>query len=60
MSNVIQFPAVADRASRRLDFALSCYDLESIMELAVASEVAEVRERATRWLSEVVNVRVTA
>ena len=60
MSNVIQFPAAADRATLRLELALSCYDIESIIELALTSAIAEVRERAARWLAEVVNVRITA
>ena len=60
MSNVIQFPAAADRAMRRFEVALSCYDIETIVELALASEVAEVRDRAARWLAEVMNIRVSA
>ena len=60
MNNVIQFPAAADRATRRFEVALSCYDIETIVELALASEVTEVRDQAVRWLRELANVCITA
>jgi len=60
MSNVIQFPATADSDTRCFETALHCHDIETIVMLALTCAVAEVGERAERWLAEVLSVRITA
>jgi hypothetical protein len=60
MATIIQFPCRAELDDRRLSAALDSLDLEQIMRLAVQCPAAAVRERASRWLLEVMRVRVVA
>lgn len=60
MSNIISFPTAADRAVPRLEAALAAHDIATILEIATTAGAGEVRNRAARWLIEVLNVRVSA
>lgn len=63
MSTVIAFPSAAGRGHLALDRALDAFDMESgagieqMIRLALEHAESEVRERASRWLAEVLNVK---
>lgn len=70
MSNVLTFPNRLDLASRELDAAFSAFNasadgtrehylaLERITKIALAGRCHEMRERAAKWLLDVLNVDV--
>ena len=65
MGTVIAFLSPASRGHLSVDRALEAFDIESgagireMIRLALEHTEAEVRERASRWLAEVLNVSVT-
>lgn len=64
MSTVIAFPSAAGRGHLAIDRALDAFEMESgasieqMMRFALEHPESEVRGRASRWLAEVLNVRV--
>jgi len=68
MNNVIRFPGIGEREASAFEREMNKYwdpqtkteALAEIMKLAVNAKTAEVRERAKRWMLEIVNVRITS
>jgi|GEM_PF-5061085 len=68
MNNVIRFPAIGEREASVFEREMNkCWDpqtkeaaLADIIKLAVNAKTAEVRERAKRWMLEIMNVRITS
>lgn len=64
MITVIAFPSASGRGQLAVERALAAFDIKSgagieeMMRLALEHAESEVRERASRWLAEVLNVRV--
>lgn len=68
MNNVIRFPGIGEREATAFEHEVDkCWDpqakteaLAEIIKLAVNAKTAKVRERAKRWMLEIMNVRITS
>lgn len=70
MSNILTFPSRSNVASRELDAGLVAFDasadgsanhylaLQRIIKISLAGQCSEMRQRAARWLLDVLNVDV--